>query len=110
MDHIIAHQHSLSHRLLSHAYIVFGDAGNDTVAGYDGDDKLFGGADNDRLYGGNDNDTMDGDAGDDVLYGGNGNDDMDGGPGRRSLQGRRRPGRFGHRLRKHLRRAVEDRV
>ncbi len=60
-----------------------GGAGNDTLSGRGGIDKLFGGAGDDTLDGGTGNDTMyggdgkdnlDGSSGEDTMYGGRGDD------------------------------------
>jgi len=60
------------------ADVMFGSAGNDTLAGLAGDDVLDAG-------GGND--TLDGGVGDDVLFGGAGDDWLDGGEGFDHLTG-----------------------
>ena len=53
-------------------------AGNDTLNGGDGDDKLYGAGGNDTLNGGKGNDK---------LFGGTGNDKLNGGPGTNSYSG-----------------------
>jgi RTX calcium-binding nonapeptide repeat (4 copies)/Calpain family cysteine protease len=58
-----------------------GGSGNDTITGGAGDDVLIGGYGNDTLNGGAGNDWMSGDAGDDLLIGGSGRDVMTGGDG-----------------------------
>ncbi|MDJ0820360.1 MAG: calcium-binding protein [Paracoccaceae bacterium] len=55
-----------------------GDEGNDTLRGDNGDDNLRGDEGNDRLFGGNGRDT---------LYGGNGNDRLDASGGSAESQG-----------------------
>lgn len=49
---------------------VFGDAGNDSLIGNAGNDVLYGGTGNDNLHGGTGNDVLYGGGGDDVYYGG----------------------------------------
>jgi Ca2+-binding RTX toxin-like protein len=75
--------------------IVAGD-GFDFVDGREGNDLLFGGADGDRLVGGDGDDVLDGGdgndnlaggAGGDSLLGGSGNDLLDGGEGFDALDG-----------------------
>jgi Ca2+-binding RTX toxin-like protein len=56
--------------------ILFGGAGNDTLAGGSGADQLFGEAGNDILLGKGGSDLLFGGAGDDTLTGGDGNDQM----------------------------------
>jgi Ca2+-binding RTX toxin-like protein len=65
-------------------------AGNDTVVGSSGNDRLYGGEGNDSLVGSNGNDTFEGGIGNDTLIGGDGddsfvdpsgNDAVDGGAG-----------------------------
>lgn len=51
-----------------------GNAANNTLRAYDGDDTLYGGDGDDLLYGYNDNDTLTGGNGADYLIGGNGAD------------------------------------
>ncbi|MEI8607973.1 calcium-binding protein [Enterovibrio sp. Hal110] len=81
--------------------------GNDSLYGYDGDDRLYGEGGDDSLIGGNGNDVLsggegddrmwgeDGDDlihggnGDDRLFGQNGNDTLDGGAGDDELRGGR---------------------
>ena len=53
---------------------LFGEAGDDTLNGGDGNDKLFGGAGNDDLNGGAGTDELRGEAGQNDLAGGAGND------------------------------------
>ncbi len=77
----------------SHASLLLGGAGNDTLTGNDGNDRLIGGGGNDILKGGN---------GDDVLIGGAGNDTMTGGGGHNTFvwnltdQGAKGAGTVGH--------------
>jgi VCBS repeat-containing protein len=69
---------------------IFGDEGNDLIAGntdWDvldggfGSDTIVGGDGNDRIDGGPDDDSrLDGESGDDDVYGGDGNDKLFGGP------------------------------
>ncbi|MDE6788586.1 MAG: hypothetical protein K2J47_04610, partial [Ruminococcus sp.] len=54
--------------------IIFGEAGNDTLNGGNGNDQLFGGIGNDTLNGNGGNDILDGGEGTDYLQGGAGND------------------------------------
>jgi len=57
--------------------IVQGQAGNDTIDGFNAGDTLYGGADNDVLSGKGGDDTLQGGAGDDTLDGGAGRDVAD---------------------------------
>ncbi len=66
---------------------VFGNAGNDRIAGGDGDDTLVGGAGNDTLEGNGGNDVLRGCGGRDILRGGPGNDRLSGGAGDDLLDG-----------------------
>ena len=70
--------------------VLDGYAGNDFIAGREGDDIINGGSGNDTLYGESGNDILFGIEGKDTLYGGSGNDVLygnfssvmlDGGPG-----------------------------
>lgn len=54
--------------------IIWSNAGDDTVRGFDGDDLIDGGAGNDTLLGQNDNDTLSGGSGINILDGGAGTD------------------------------------
>ena len=54
--------------------ILYGGAGNDTLLGGLGDDRLYGEADADTLLGGDGADILDGGAGVDSMQGGDGND------------------------------------
>jgi Ca2+-binding RTX toxin-like protein len=76
--------------------IMFGDAGNDTLNGNNGNDRLFGDSGNDRLnggdgvdflYGGEGNDDLSGGIGNDSLFGGTGNDELNGGIGADTMNG-----------------------
>lgn len=76
--------------------IIRAGGGNDTAAGYDGDDTMLGGAGNDVFLGGGGNDRqigqdgsdrLDGEAGNDVLIGGAGADFLFGGLGDDRLSG-----------------------
>lgn len=58
---------------------IFGEAGNDTIAGSVNADSIDGGADNDRLRGMEGDDTLLGNSGFDTLYGNAGDDVLDGG-------------------------------
>lgn len=58
-----------------------GGAGNDSLGGGKGNDRLIGGDGNDVLGGGGGNDRLDGDAGNDILAGGDGKDLLNGGAG-----------------------------
>ncbi|MEM6423329.1 MAG: LamG-like jellyroll fold domain-containing protein, partial [Pseudomonadota bacterium] len=62
-------------------------AGDDTIQGLGGADKIDGGAGDDDLEGNNGNDTIHGNYGDDHLKGGDGNDFLDGGRGSDLLEG-----------------------
>lgn len=62
-------------------------AGDDTMDGMGGNDKMDGGAGDDVMDGGAGNDDMQGGYGDDLLKGGTGNDTMDGGRGSDLLEG-----------------------
>jgi autotransporter-associated beta strand protein len=61
--------------------LLDGGPGNDSLAGGDADDHLVGGAGHDVLQGGRGNDELDGGAGQDVLFGDEGDDVLIGGPG-----------------------------
>lgn len=52
--------------------VLWGNAGNDSIRGFDGNDNIDGGPGNDILLGQNDND---------IISGGSGNDSIDGGAG-----------------------------
>lgn len=58
-----------------------GGAGNDTMTGSTGADRLMGQSGDDDLFGGAQHDTLGGGSGNDRLYGGNGLDRLLGGPG-----------------------------
>ncbi|KZN45185.1 hypothetical protein N474_05480 [Pseudoalteromonas luteoviolacea CPMOR-2] len=64
-----------------------GLGGNDILHAQSGDDLLDGGSGDDYLYGGDGNDILDGDDGNDVLDGGKGNDIMIGGKGNDRMHG-----------------------
>lgn len=66
---------------------IHGDAGNDHLAGGDGDDEIFGDAGNDLLVGNGGNDLLDGGDGNDRLLGGLGDDEILGGAGNDNLLG-----------------------
>ncbi|SMX32385.1 Hemolysin, chromosomal [Maliponia aquimaris] len=66
---------------------VFGEAGNDTLAGGESADVLVGGADNDTLFGRGGDDNLSGDSGSDFILGGAGNDSMSGGTENDTLNG-----------------------
>lgn len=70
--------------------VIYGGAGNDTLTGGAGADRIYGqagndiidgSAGNDKLYGGSGNDTLTGGRGDDRLYGGWGMDTLRGSDG-----------------------------
>ncbi len=61
------------------ANIVYGTAGNDTLAGTIGDDVIHGGGGNDKIYASNGNDHVLGGDGADILAGESGNDTLEGG-------------------------------
>ncbi|MFV5383642.1 VCBS domain-containing protein [Acinetobacter junii] len=65
-----------------------GDAGNDIIYGYDGENKIEGGEGNDLLYGGNDTNEIKGGDGNDLIYAGNGKDVLDAGSGTNIIVGR----------------------
>ena len=56
------------------ANMLYGQMGEDNLAGMGGDDMLHGGKDDDKLDGGMGDDTLLGEMGDDRLYGGDGMD------------------------------------
>ena len=58
----------------SYGMYMYGDDGNDTLAGGTGNDSIDGGAGNDSITGGDGNDLLIGGAGDDILTGGPGVD------------------------------------
>jgi hypothetical protein len=60
---------------------LWGDGGDDSLAGAAGDDRLLGGDGDDSLVGGPGHDQFDGGDGDDTLMGGRGNDGLSGGAG-----------------------------
>jgi len=75
---------------------VWGNEGNDTLAGGSGNDTLYGGtgndsinagAGNDTVYGAKGDDTVNAGAGEDRVWGGSGNDLLNGGDGPDSLFG-----------------------
>jgi len=78
--------------IVSDKTLLAGTSANDTldahtmthamlISGGDGNDTLIGGSGHDRLIGGNGDDKLDGGAGNDVLIGGAGNDTLTGGLG-----------------------------
>ena len=67
--------------------VIDGGAGDDTLTGGGGNDRLLGGLGNDCLNGGSGNDMLFGGAGNDTLIGGSGNDVLSGGDGCDNLQG-----------------------
>ena len=72
-----------------HNDILYGEEGDDQLAGGIGNDTLYGGEGNDRLWGdlGVSDDRVSDIVGDDTLYGGAGNDYLDGGMGNDFLDG-----------------------
>ena len=66
---------------------MFGDAGDDSLVGGSGNDKMEGGLGDDVLYGGTGDDSLYGVAGVDVLFGEDGNDYLDTGTGTGTLVG-----------------------
>ena len=60
---------------------------NETMYGYQGNDRLNGENGDDILYGGEGNDTLNGGCGNDHLYGGEGDDTLDGSYGENHLYG-----------------------
>lgn len=71
----------------SAANTIFTSAEDDSVFGFDGNDRIDSGAGNDIVYGGNGNDIIRANDGNDVLIGGAGNDILDGGAGDDNLFG-----------------------
>jgi Ca2+-binding RTX toxin-like protein len=69
------------------AEILGGDAGNDVLNAFGGNDHLYGGNGNDELNGGDGNDILIGGAGNDELHGGTGDDVLNGGAGNDFLYG-----------------------
>ena len=61
--------------------LVYGDAGNDTIDGSDGNDTLSGGTGDDSLIGQGGNNNLDGGIGADTITSGDGADSLDGGAG-----------------------------
>lgn len=72
-----------------HNDILYGEEGDDQLAGGIGNDTLYGGEGNDRLWGdlGVSDDRVSDIVGDDTLYGGAGDDYLDGGMGNDFLDG-----------------------
>jgi len=68
---------------------LYGQHGNDTIIGGDGDDEIVGGGGNDTLNGGAQDDDISGGAGNDIIVGGKGNNVMSGGKGADHLIGDR---------------------
>ncbi len=66
---------------------IEGFAGNDTIDGKGGDDLIYGGDGNDFIYGSAGNNVLYGDAGNDRVEGGDGNDAINGGSGNDTLYG-----------------------
>jgi Ca2+-binding RTX toxin-like protein len=66
---------------------LYGEAGNDRLVTYNGNDYLNGGADQDTLNSGGGNDSLYGEAGKDSLHGEDGDDYLNGGLGQDSLYG-----------------------
>ncbi len=66
---------------------LYGKDGDDTILGYFGNDFIDGGAGNDSLYGESGNDFIDGWTGDDLMSGGNGEDTLLGWTGNDTLLG-----------------------
>jgi len=66
---------------------LFGDSGDDHIAGGFGDDSASGGDGNDTVLGGAGQDHITGDQGDDALHGNDGDDTLIGGDGSDSLFG-----------------------
>lgn len=67
--------------------LVFGGAGNDSLAGQGGDDTIYGGPGSDTIFGGDGNDSLIGGAGDDWIAGNDGNDTLISGGGADDLDG-----------------------
>lgn len=72
---------------LNQTIIAFG--GDDHVQGVGGNDIILGGDGNDKHYGGEGNDDIRGEGGNDLLDGGNGNDGLFGGPDNDVIYGQR---------------------
>jgi uncharacterized repeat protein (TIGR01451 family) len=66
---------------------LYGGEGNDTLVGRDGNDRLWGGRGDDFLFGGNGHDQLYGELGKDAVYGGFGRDLLVGGEHRDRLFG-----------------------
>ncbi|MCC8431471.1 calcium-binding protein, partial [Reyranella aquatilis] len=66
---------------------IYGAAGNDTLSGDHGSDRLYGEEGNDTLSGGGGADHLFGDDGNDTLTGGGGNDRLVGGTGADAMSG-----------------------
>lgn len=64
-----------------------GYRGNDTIYGNDGNDSIRGQAGDDQLFGGAGNDTLLSGFGNDLVYGGDGEDRLSSGPGNATLYG-----------------------
>jgi Ca2+-binding RTX toxin-like protein len=69
------------------SYSISGQAGNDVIKGFNGDDYLSGDEGNDTITGGNGDDQLIGGEGNDSLDGGDGNDLLEGGTGVDTLNG-----------------------
>lgn len=67
--------------------ILYGDEGNDTLAGGAGGDLIYGGDGHDVITGGNGNDTLYGNFGSDTMMAGVGDDEVFGGIGRDVVTG-----------------------
>ncbi|MBC6423641.1 MAG: hypothetical protein GDA38_20585, partial [Hormoscilla sp. SP12CHS1] len=68
-------------------YDFQGGAGNNTIHGDDGSDRLYGNGGKDTLYGGPGDDLLNGNGGNDILYGGPGDDLLNGNGGNDALYG-----------------------
>ncbi|MDA8745928.1 hypothetical protein N9N28_14970 [Rubripirellula amarantea] len=67
--------------------LIYGNEGNDKLRGNSGDDKLLGGDGDDKLNGDDGSDKLYGDAGADLLFGGADDDVLEGGDGNDLLSG-----------------------
>ncbi|OEF50428.1 RTX toxin [Enterovibrio norvegicus] len=68
---------------------LYGEGGDDSLIGGDGNDVLSGGEGDDRMWGEDGDDLIHGGNGDDRLFGQNGNDTLEGGVGDDELRGGR---------------------
>jgi Ca2+-binding RTX toxin-like protein len=76
-----------AHYLTHGPYIIFGNAGRNTIIGSNGDDIICAGGQADVVEGGLGQDRIYGEGGNDILRGGNGGDWIHGGPGNDEIYG-----------------------